>query len=228
MTDNYKTIVERLQPNAMNWVSYRNCIIWALGGKGWHDHLTSDSPTALYATVGDMGNITPLMQWQANDKAAMHMIMSSIPNSVFSNIKSSMTVKAAWDALKLLYEGHTSLILVNLGQCLQSTLVLGKFGLCLKLISEIGGLEWSVCFEFLEPLSPMTRDGGSKISKQTDHSKPPISLISFRHKPNFPNTSQHDVARKTMYESISLSSKKCESNSRPWARQCWTPSILQS
>jgi hypothetical protein len=36
---------------------------------------------------------------------------------------------------------------------------------------------------------PMTRDGGSKISEQTNHSKPPISLISFRHKPNFPNTS---------------------------------------
>jgi hypothetical protein len=67
--------------------------------------------------------------------------------------------------------------------------VLGKFGLCLKLISEIEGLEWSVCFEILEPPSPMTRDGGSKISKQTDHSKPSISLISFRHKPNFPNTS---------------------------------------
>jgi hypothetical protein len=69
--------------------------------------------------------------------------------------------------------------------------VLGKFGLCLKLISEIGGLEWSVCSETLEPPCPMTRDGGSKISEQTDHSKPPISLISFRHKPNFPNTRPH-------------------------------------
>jgi hypothetical protein len=67
--------------------------------------------------------------------------------------------------------------------------VLGKFGLCLKLISEIGGLEWSVCSEILEPPCPMTRDGDSKISEQTNHSKPPISLISFRHKPNFPNTS---------------------------------------
>jgi hypothetical protein len=76
--------------------------------------------------------------------------------------------------------------------------VLGKFGLCLKLISEIGGLEWSVCSEILEPPCPITRDGGSKISKQTDHSKPPISLISFRHKPNFPNTSaQQPVIRKT-------------------------------
>jgi hypothetical protein len=70
----------------------------------------------------------------------------------------------------------------------QYLIVLGKFGLCLKLISEIGGLEWSVCSEILEPPCPITRDGGSKISKQTDHSKPPISLISFRHKPNFPNT----------------------------------------
>jgi hypothetical protein len=66
--------------------------------------------------------------------------------------------------------------------------VLGKFGLCLKLISEIGGLEWLVCSEILEPPSLVMGHGGSKISEQTDHSKPPISLISFRHKPNFPNT----------------------------------------
>jgi hypothetical protein len=96
MTDDYKTIVERLQPDGANWVSYRDRIIWALGGKGWHEHLTSDSPTALYAAVGDVGNVTPLMRWQADDKAAMHMIASSIPNSVFSNIKSSTTAKAAW------------------------------------------------------------------------------------------------------------------------------------
>jgi len=139
MTDDYKTIVERLQPDGANWVSYRDRIIWALGGKGWHEHLTSDSPTALYTAVGDVGNVTPAMRWQADDKAAMHLIASSIPNSVFSNIKSSTTAKAAWDALKLLYEGRTSLI-----------------------------------------------------------------------------------------ESILSSSKKCESSSRPWARQCPTPSILQS
>jgi hypothetical protein len=72
--------------------------------------------------------------------------------------------------------------------------VLGKFGLCLKLISEIGGLEWSVCFEILEPPSLVMGHGGSKISEQTDYSKPPISLISFRHKPNFPNTTLREEA----------------------------------
>jgi hypothetical protein len=40
--------------------------------------------------------------------------------------------------------------------------VLGKFGLCLKLISEIGGLEWSVCSEILEPPSLVMGHGGSK------------------------------------------------------------------
>jgi hypothetical protein len=82
-------------------------------------------------------------------------------------------------------------------------LVLGKFGLCLKLISEIEGLEWLVCFEILEPPSPMTRDGGSKISKQTNHSKPSISLISFRHKPNFPNTNEFSVAPESNNDSTS-------------------------
>jgi hypothetical protein len=76
--------------------------------------------------------------------------------------------------------------------------VLGKFGLCLKLISEIEGLEWSVCFEILEPPSLVIGDGGSKISKQTNHSKPSISLISFRHKLNFPNTTRVPLPASTV------------------------------
>jgi hypothetical protein len=69
-------------------------------------------------------------------------------------------------------------------------LVLGKFSLEPKLFSETEGLTLFVCFEILEPPSTMTMDGGFKISKQMDHSKPSISLSGFRHKPNFPNTNR--------------------------------------
>jgi hypothetical protein len=120
MGDDYKTIVERLQPDGANWVSYRDRIIWAVGGKGWHEHLTEDSVTPLYTAIGDVNNVTPEMRWNADDKATMHLIASSIPNSVFSSIKGSTTAKGAWDALKLLYEGRTNLILINLNQRLQA------------------------------------------------------------------------------------------------------------
>jgi hypothetical protein len=104
----------------VNWVSYHDCIIWAVGGKGWHEHLTEDSVTPLYTAIGDVNNVTPEMRWNADDKATMHLIASSIPNSVFSSIKGSTTAKGTWDALKLLYEGCTNLILINLNQCLQA------------------------------------------------------------------------------------------------------------
>jgi hypothetical protein len=66
--------------------------------------------------------------------------------------------------------------------------VLGKFGLCLKPLSGTEGLEWSVCFEILEPPSIVIVDGGSKISKQTNNVKPSVSLNGLGSRPNFPNT----------------------------------------
>src|SRR6202166_5162420 len=68
-------------------------------------------------------------------------------------------------------------------------LVLGKFGLCLKLISEMKVKMLSDCLEILHTLSPNIGDSVCKISKQSDNVFTFISLISFRHKPNFPNTS---------------------------------------
>jgi hypothetical protein len=49
---------------------------------------------------------------------------------------------------------------------------------CLKLISEIGGLEWSVCSEILEPPSLVMGHGGSKISEQTDHIRKTLILLT--------------------------------------------------
>jgi len=43
-----------------------------------------------------------------------------VPNSVFTNIKGHNTAKDVWDALKALYKGHTTMVLVNLSQQLQS------------------------------------------------------------------------------------------------------------
>src|SRR5216684_3348812 len=50
----------------------------------------------------------------------MQVIAASIPNSVFTNIKSKTTAKDVWDALKAMYEGRTIMVLVKLSQQLQS------------------------------------------------------------------------------------------------------------
>jgi hypothetical protein len=49
------------------------------------------------------------------------MILSSVPNEVFSNIKRQTHTKDVWDMLKAIFKGRSSLISVNLGQHLQST-----------------------------------------------------------------------------------------------------------
>jgi hypothetical protein len=51
----------------------------------------------------------------------MQIIVASIPNSVFTSIKGKANTQEVWDALKVLYEGQTVMILVNLSQQLQNT-----------------------------------------------------------------------------------------------------------
>jgi len=74
-----------------------------------------------YTNIGTVNSITPEMQW-ANDKATtMYTIVASIPNSMFTNIKSKITTKDVWDALKALYECHTQMVLVKTSQQLQTS-----------------------------------------------------------------------------------------------------------
>ena len=74
-------------------------------------------------------------------------------------------------------------------------LVLGKFGLCLKLISEMKVKMLSDCLENLNTATAISIVAVFKVSKQSDNSFTFISLISFRHKPNFPNTKMDVTGR---------------------------------
>ena len=51
----------------------------------------------------------------------MHVIATSIPNTVFTNIKSKTTAMEVWDALKALYEACMTMLLVKTSQQLQMT-----------------------------------------------------------------------------------------------------------
>ncbi|KAF8261557.1 hypothetical protein EI94DRAFT_1478635, partial [Lactarius quietus] len=52
--------------------------------------------------------------WHSDQSVVKQFIASSVPDSVFNSIKSGNTAKEVWDMLKALYEGCTTLILVDL------------------------------------------------------------------------------------------------------------------
>ena len=89
--------------------------------------------------------------------------------------------------------------LINLSFHCIFVLVLGKFSLCLKLISEMKVKMISDFLEILHKISLDIGDSVCKFSKQSNIIFTFISLISFRHKPNFPNTTtesyKHSIHR---------------------------------
>jgi LTR polyprotein gag-polypeptide-like protein len=99
MGDELKTGVEKLVSNGSNWVTYRDHMIWSLR--------SCRLPV-------------PQMRWESEEATTMQIITVSIPNSGFTNIRSHTTAKDMWDALKVLYEGRMTMVLVKLGQQLQS------------------------------------------------------------------------------------------------------------
>jgi LTR polyprotein gag-polypeptide-like protein len=120
MVDELKISVEKLLSDGSNWVNYRNWMIWSLRSWGLLQHLASMTMPANYTIVGGTQNVTPTMQWEANEATTMQVIAALIPNSVFTNIKSKTTVKDVWDTLKALFEGRMTMVLVWLSQQLQS------------------------------------------------------------------------------------------------------------
>jgi hypothetical protein len=95
-----------------------------------------------------------------------------------------------WQVVVLLVDHHLLLVGLLLQQEVLQLVVLLWADLLLVLLHwQVGLLLLPVGQELAVAVPSLVMgDGGSKISKQTDHSKPSISLISFRHKPNFPNT----------------------------------------
>jgi LTR polyprotein gag-polypeptide-like protein len=73
-----------------------------------------------YTVVGTPQGVTPVVQWEADEATTMQVITASIPNLVFTNIKSKTTAKDVWDTLKALFKGRTTMVLVQLSQQLQS------------------------------------------------------------------------------------------------------------
>ena len=120
MGDELKISITKLIADGSNWVTYRDCMLWAIDLRSLSEHLTNATITATYTTVGTVGSVTPQMRWSGDQAMVKQLIAISVPNTIFNRIKTGTTAKDVWDALRRLYEGHTMLIMIDLRRWLQT------------------------------------------------------------------------------------------------------------
>ena len=98
-------------------------MLWTIGLRNLSPHLTEITITTEYTNAGNVSIMTPAQHWALDQQVVKQLIATSIPDTVFNEIKGTpaSTAKDVWDALKRLYEGCTTLILMDLGRRLQTT-----------------------------------------------------------------------------------------------------------
>ncbi len=121
MSDETKITVTKLVADGSNWVTYHDRMLWAVDSHGLTEHLTSSTITQAYQDAGNVGILTPQMRWHLDQAAVKQLVGSSVLDTVFNTIKTGTMAKDVWDVLKKLFEGRTTLILVDLGRHLQTT-----------------------------------------------------------------------------------------------------------
>ena len=72
-----------------------------------------------YTDAGDIGGLTPNEQWVVDQAMTKYLIVSSIPDSIFNQIKDHATVKGMWDTMKALFKGQSQNLIIDLQQKLQ-------------------------------------------------------------------------------------------------------------
>src|SRR6266702_3442495 len=121
VSDDTKITVTKLVADGSNLVMYCDRMLWAVDSRSLSIHLTSSTITQEYKDAGNVGIMTPKIRWRHDQAAVKQLIGLSVRDTVFNAIKTSNTAKDVWDQLKKLFEGCTTLILVDLGRRLQTT-----------------------------------------------------------------------------------------------------------
>ena len=121
MSEDLRISITKLATDGLNWVTYRDRMIWAFSSRRWSDHLTTSILPVNYILAGNINGQTPQDRWDAEEAAAKQLIASSIPDHVFNRIKSKTTAMEVWDTLKSLYQTRSKMIVVDLGKKLQGT-----------------------------------------------------------------------------------------------------------
>jgi hypothetical protein len=89
--------------------------------RGLGDHLTDDLITQKYKDASDIGGLKAKQCWTADKITVNQIFRATIPNLVFSQIKSSYELKDVWEKLKALFEGKLRSMMVDLGKKFQNT-----------------------------------------------------------------------------------------------------------
>jgi len=84
--------VVHLVGNSLNWVLYCDHLGVILCMQHWQEHLTSATVTQAYRDRGDVNGVTPNMCWEDDNEAVKALVMSSILDKLFNQIKSRVNV----------------------------------------------------------------------------------------------------------------------------------------
>ena len=57
--DEHCVKVPKLERSGANWVTYRDCFIWALQSESIDDHIAESAPTPDYINLGNVNNLKP-------------------------------------------------------------------------------------------------------------------------------------------------------------------------
>lgn len=75
---NDRATVTKLATNGLNWVIYRDRIIWAFKCRRWLEHLGTTTVPQRYLDAGDINGISPQARWASEECIAKEMIAESI------------------------------------------------------------------------------------------------------------------------------------------------------
>jgi hypothetical protein len=99
-TEDQRLTIPKLLADGTNWVIYRDRIVWALGANGLDIHLTEDTPPEDFLAEGVIGGLEPEARWRKQDGMVKSLIGTSLPDSLFTQIRSATTARETWEILK--------------------------------------------------------------------------------------------------------------------------------
>src|ERR1700742_2175137 len=126
--------VPKLLKDGSNWVIYRERLRWALDARGVLGHIESAVPERLLTprmgkgkekddatgaeevpeteiTDGQLDKVQgKLEQWVRDEAVAKQAIASTLPDSVFSRIRTKQTAKEVWEAVVAIFEERSFML----------------------------------------------------------------------------------------------------------------------
>src|SRR6267142_2659156 len=78
------------------------------------DHAVVDAPPMAYVAVGDVGGLTPNACWAKEENAIKLVLSSTLPDTGFNRIKTTVNIHDAWEILKWVYEEWSKLLVTDI------------------------------------------------------------------------------------------------------------------